>query len=83
MTIPTGSGAATAYMGPSRLSFLNECHLRHIVGRYLDYYHDWRTPLSLSMDAPNPWLVHPPDRGKVVAFPELGDLHNHYERLAA
>jgi putative transposase len=62
---------------------LNECHLRRIVARYLDYYHDWRTHLSLSMDAPNPRMVHPPDRGRVVAFPELGGLHHHYERLAA
>jgi transposase InsO family protein len=40
---------------------LNECHLRRIVARYLDFYHDWRTHLSLSMDAPNPRVVHPPD----------------------
>jgi transposase InsO family protein len=62
---------------------LNEHHLRRIVARYLDYYHDWRTHLSLSMDAPNPRVVHPPARGRVVAFPELGGLHHHYERLAA
>jgi transposase InsO family protein len=62
---------------------LNDRHLRRIVGRYLDYYHHWRTHLSLSMDAPNPRTVHPPDRGRVVAFPELGGLHHHYERLAA
>jgi putative transposase len=62
---------------------LNDRHLRHIVGRYLDYYHNWRTHLSLAMDAPNPRTVHPPDRGRVAAFPELGGLHNHYERLAA
>ena len=62
---------------------LNECDLRRVIGRYLDYYHDWRTHLSLSMDAPNPRVVHPPARGRVVAFPELGGLHHHYERLAA
>jgi putative transposase len=62
---------------------LNDCHLRRIVAQYLDYYHDWRTHLSLSMDAPNPRVVHPPGRGRVVAFPELGGLHHHYERLAA
>jgi putative transposase len=62
---------------------LNECHLRRIVAEYLDYYHVWRTHLSLSMDAPNPRVVHPPDRGRVVAFPELGGLHHHYERLVA
>ena len=62
---------------------LNERHLRRIVAQYLDYYHDWRTHLSLSMDAPNPRVVHPSDRGRVVAFPDLGGLHHHYERLAA
>ena len=62
---------------------LNECHLRHVIGRYLSYYHDWRTHLSLSMDAPNPRVVHPPEQGRVVTFPELGGLHHHYERLAA
>jgi transposase InsO family protein len=62
---------------------LNECHLRRIVAGYLAYYHDWRTHLALSMDAPNRRVVHPPDRGRVVAFPELGGLHHHYERLAA
>jgi putative transposase len=53
------------------------------VARYLDYYHDWRTHLSLSMDAPNPRTVHPPDRGEVVEVAEVGGLHHHYERLAA
>jgi putative transposase len=65
------------------LIVLNERHLRHIVARYLDYYHDWRTHLSLSMDAPNPRRVHPPEQGRVVQFPDIGGLHHHYERLAA
>jgi putative transposase len=62
---------------------LNERHLRRILARYLDYYHRWRTHLSLGMDAPSPRAVHAPDRGRVVEFPELGGLHHHYERLAA
>jgi putative transposase len=61
---------------------LNERHLRWILARYLDYYHRWRTHLSLGMDAPSPRAVHPPDRGRVVEFPELGGLHHHYERVA-
>ena len=65
------------------LIVLNERHLRRIVARYLDYYHDWRTHLSLSMDAPNPRRVHPPEQGRVVQFPDIGGLHHHYERLAA
>jgi transposase InsO family protein len=62
---------------------LNECHFRRVIGRYLSYYHHWRTHLSLSMDAPNPRVAHPPEQGRVVAFAELGGLHHHYERLAA
>src|SRR2546422_4917939 len=62
---------------------LNQHHLRRVVARYLDYYHDWRTHLSLSMDAPNRRTVHPPDWGRVVEVAELGGLHHHYERLAA
>jgi putative transposase len=62
---------------------VNDRHLKRIVARYLDYYHDWRTHLSLSMDAPNPRTVHAPDRGRVVEIAELGGMHHHYERLAA
>ena len=62
---------------------LDERRLRRIITRYLHYYHDWRTHLSLSMDAPNPRTVHPPDRGRVVEFPDVGGLHHHYERLLA
>jgi hypothetical protein len=62
---------------------LNEHQVRRVVARYLDYYHDWRTHLSLSMDAPNPRIVHPPEQGRVVQFPDIGGLHHHYERLAA
>jgi transposase InsO family protein len=65
------------------LMVLNERHLRRIVARYLDYYHDWRTHLSLSMDAPNLRVVHPPEQGRVVQFPDIGGLHHHYERLSA
>ena len=62
---------------------LNERQLRRVVGRYIDYYQDWRTHLSLAMDAPNPRTVHPPDRGRVVEAADLGGLHHHYQRLAA
>jgi transposase InsO family protein len=62
---------------------LNEHPLSRIVSRYLDYYHDWRTHLSLSMDAPNPRVVHSPSQGRVVAFADLGGLDHHYERFAA
>jgi putative transposase len=62
---------------------LSERHLRRTLKAYFDYYHRWRTHLSLEMDCPDPRPVHAPDQGTVHAFPEVGGLHYHYERLAA
>jgi putative transposase len=62
---------------------LSECHLRRTLNAYFDYYHRWRTHLSLDMDCPDPRPVHLPNRGTVYEFPEVGGLHHHYERLAA
>jgi putative transposase len=62
---------------------LNERHLRRILSSYVDYYHRSRTHLSLEKDCPEPRPVHPPDAGKVIAFPQVGGLHHRYERLAA
>jgi hypothetical protein len=65
------------------LVVLHERHLRHILTNYFAYYHQWRTHLSLAMDCPVPRPVLAPDRGKVVAVPEVGGLHHHYGRGAA
>ncbi len=62
---------------------LNERHLKRILARYFNYYHRWRTHLSLGMDSPESRSVQPPALGKIVQFPEVGGLHHHYERLAA
>jgi len=62
---------------------LNERHLKRILTRYFDYYHRWRTHLSLRMDSPESRSVQLPALGKIVQFPEVGGLHHHYERLAA
>ena len=62
---------------------LNERYLKRILTSYFDYYHRWRTHLSLEMDSPEPRSVQPPALGKVMQFPEVGGLHHHYERLAA
>ncbi|MFZ0468582.1 MAG: integrase core domain-containing protein [Thiogranum sp.] len=62
---------------------LNERHLERILTGYFDYYHRWRTHLSLGMDSPETRSVQPPALGKAVQFPEIGGLHHHYERLAA
>jgi transposase InsO family protein len=62
---------------------LNKRHLKRTLASYFDYYHRWRTHLSLDMDAPEHRPVQPPGLGKVVEFSEIGGLQRHYERRAA
>lgn len=62
---------------------LNEPHLRRLLTDYLTYYHGFRTHLALAMDCPVPRAVVPPEAGEVIAVPEVGGLHHHYERRAA
>jgi transposase InsO family protein len=62
---------------------LNEGHLRRLLQSYMAYYHRFRTHLSLAMDCPQPRPVHAPAHGQVVAVPEVGGLHHHYERRQA
>ena len=62
---------------------LNERHLKRLLTEYVSYYHRFRTHLSLDMDCPEPRAVEPPETGVVIAVPELGSLHHHYERRAA
>jgi hypothetical protein len=60
----------------------HERHLKRVLNSYVDYYHHWRTHLSLDMDCPEPRAVEPPEAGAVIAVPELGGLHHHDERRA-
>jgi putative transposase len=61
----------------------NEKHLRRVLQSYVEYYHTWRTHLSLEMDAPESRAVQPPELGSIRKRPEVGGLHHHYERQAA
>lgn len=62
---------------------LNERHLRRVLRSYIEYYHHWRTHLSLDMDSPESREVQPPELGPVIKLPEVGCMHHHYERIAA
>ena len=50
---------------------------------FLGYYHETRTHLSLGKDTPEPRPVQAPELGAVVAIPQVGGLHDRYERRAA
>ena len=60
----------------------NETHLRRILKGYFAYYHESRTHLSLDRNAPVPRNIEPPERGKVIAIPQVGGLHHRYTRAA-
>jgi transposase InsO family protein len=57
------------------VTVLNESSLYRHVKSFLEYYHESRTHLSLAKD--------PPERGAVVAKPQVGGLDHRYERCAA
>ena len=65
------------------LIVLDETSLRRILISYFDYYRRSRTHLSLGKDSPQPRPIQPPAMGPVVAVPQVGGLHHHYERRAA
>jgi putative transposase len=62
---------------------LNERHLHRILSEYFDYYNNSRAHLSLDGNAPLPREVEPPERGDVIALPQVGGLHHRYTRVAA
>ena len=64
------------------LIVFNEAHLRRILTRYLTYYHESRTHLSLGRNAPIPRTVEPPEYGEVIAISQVGGLHHRYTRAA-
>jgi transposase InsO family protein len=62
---------------------LGERHLRRILARYFDYYHQARTHLALDKDAPDLRPIELPAAGKIVEVPVVGGLHHRYLRQAA
>jgi transposase InsO family protein len=52
-------------------------HRTHILARYVAYYHEWRTHLSLAIDGPEPRPIQLRGPGQVIAVPEVGGLHHH------
>jgi len=60
----------------------NEGGALRLLREYQRYYNAFRTHSSLNKDSPDGRDVHGPERGaKIVAFPHLGGLHHHYERV--
>ncbi len=64
----------------NHLIVLNERHLLRILRSYFTYYHESRTHLSLNRNSPIKREVESPERGKVIAIPQVGGLHHRYCR---
>ena len=61
----------------------NEASLRRILRSYFHHYEKSRTHLALAKDTPEPRAVDGPEKGRIVAIPQVGGLHHRYERRAA
>ena len=66
-----------------RVIVFHERQLRHLLESYFQYYHQVRPHRSLSHDSPISRPVEPPECGKVIEMPQVGDLHYQYLRRAA
>jgi transposase InsO family protein len=64
------------------LIVINERHLKRILSCYLDYYHLARCHRSLNHNSPVPRSIEPPERGRILAIPQVGGLHHRYMRAA-
>src|SRR5262249_40276368 len=60
---------------------LGERHLRWTLKRYIRYYLDSRTHLSLKKGSPDSRSVQ--SVGEIMAIPHVGGLHHRYERRVA
>ena len=60
---------------------LSARHLRKTLAKYFDYYHRSRPHSALAKQCPVPRPVA--TTGLIVWIPQLGGLHNRYERVAA
>ena len=86
---PWQTGVIERFIGSVRRECLDHviiftaAGLQRLLKRYVEYYEQSRTHLSLNKDAPLPRAIAPPSDGRVVAIPQVGGLHHRYERRAA
>jgi transposase InsO family protein len=61
------------------LMVVNAEHLRRILAKYVAYYNEVRTHVSLGKDTPLTRSIE--SCGEIVACPILGGLHHRYGRI--
>ena len=69
--------------GLDHVLILNEAHLRRLLHGYIAYYNTARPHQSVANNSPQPRMVEPPPRGRIIAaMPQVGGLHHLYQRVA-
>jgi len=61
---------------------INERHLRRLLHSYFAYYNATRPHQSLCNNSPYQREVQTPAAGRIVAVPQVGSLHQRYQRAA-
>jgi putative transposase len=61
---------------------LSGAHLWRVLRAYLAYYNTTRPPQALDNNSPQPRVVEPSPRGRIIAIPQVGGLHHRYTRVA-
>ena len=51
---------------------MGERHLLRMLAKYVEYYNETRTHLSLAKDAATPRTMQPPSQGRVIEVPRVG-----------
>jgi putative transposase len=60
----------------------NEQHLKQALKEFVEYYNFWRPHQGIGQAIPIKAASPTNSSGKIVAFPVLGGLHHHYQRVA-
>jgi putative transposase len=84
---PNANANCERLMGTLRRELLdhflifNERHLKAVLKEFVEYYNLWRPHQGIGQTTPVKMLTSC-EAGKIVAFPVLGGLHHHYQRVA-
>jgi hypothetical protein len=62
---------------------LTAAGLQRLLTRYVEYYERSRTHLARDKDTPVSRPISRSTAGRIMAIPQVGDLHHRYERIAA
>jgi len=64
------------------LIILSEDHLRKVLRDFIRYYNNTRPHESLEKNSPIPRAIESDQEGPIISIPEVGGLHQHYQRAA-